>query len=84
MGWDAAGAVGGAESVASYLDNNKYDKILALLPLSFDYGFSQITTCFYVGGEVVLHDFFLANDVLSLIKKQISPSYRVSSLKYLS
>ncbi|OUS23406.1 acyl-CoA ligase (AMP-forming), exosortase A system-associated [Thalassotalea sp. 42_200_T64] len=59
----------GARSVASYLANTADDKILALLPLSFDYGFSQLTTALLVGAEVVLHDYFLAQDVLRAIEK---------------
>src|SRR5579871_4496226 len=35
-----------ARSVSSYLDNNAGDSILAVLPLSFDAGFSQLTTAF--------------------------------------
>ena len=38
--------VAGAESVASYLENTAADRILAVLPLSFDYGLSQLTTAF--------------------------------------
>src|SRR5690606_11335901 len=34
----------GAQSVASYLENNADDTLLAALPLSFDAGFSQLTT----------------------------------------
>ena len=36
--------VAGAKSVASYLDNRADDTLLAALPLSFDAGFSQLTT----------------------------------------
>ncbi|MBC3765779.1 acyl-CoA ligase (AMP-forming), exosortase A system-associated [Neptunicella marina] len=57
----------GAESVAEYLENDDQDVILALLPLSFDYGLSQITTAFLVGAEVVLMDYFLAGDVVKAI-----------------
>ena len=41
--------VAGAKSVASYLENNPDDTLLAALPLSFDAGFSQLTTAFHVG-----------------------------------
>jgi len=59
----------GAKSVASYLKNTAEDKILAVLPLSFDYGFSQLTTSFLVGAECVLLDYLLANDVIKAIIK---------------
>ena len=59
----------GAKSVAQYLQNTAEDKILAVLPLSFDYGFSQLTTVFLVGAECVLLDYLLANDVIKAIIK---------------
>ncbi|WNO62279.1 acyl-CoA ligase (AMP-forming), exosortase A system-associated [Rheinheimera sp. MMS21-TC3] len=59
----------GAQSVASYLDNKQQDIILALLPLSFDYGLSQLTTAFLVGASVVLLDFFLVQDVVRTVEK---------------
>ncbi|MCV2886023.1 acyl-CoA ligase (AMP-forming), exosortase A system-associated [Aestuariibacter sp. AA17] len=54
----------GAESVADYLNNTSDDVILALLPLSFDYGLSQITTSLLVGAKCILMDYFLAGDVV--------------------
>ena len=51
--------VAGAESVASYLENTADDRLLAVLPLSFDYGFSQLTTAFHVGARVVLLNYLL-------------------------
>jgi acyl-CoA ligase (AMP-forming) (exosortase A-associated) len=56
----------GAESVSQYLRNNVDDTILALLPLSFDAGFSQLTTGFLVGAQVVLADYRLAGEVVRL------------------
>ena len=53
----------GGESVASYLENHPEDRILALLPLSFDAGFSQLTTGFHAGATVILHNYLLARDV---------------------
>lgn len=58
--------VAGAESVASYLGNRGDDRILALLPLSFDAGFSQLTTGFAVGAHVVLAGYLLPADVVRL------------------
>jgi len=59
----------GAKSVAQYLQNTASDKILAVLPLSFDYGLSQSTTSFLVAAECVLLDYLLANDVIKAITK---------------
>jgi acyl-CoA ligase (AMP-forming) (exosortase A-associated) len=57
----------GAESVASYLDNSPTDRLLAVLPFSFDYGLSQLTTAFTVGASVVLMDYLLPRDVVRAI-----------------
>ena len=59
--------VAGAESVASYLANDARDRILAVLPLSFDYGLSQLTTAFSVGATAVLINHLLARDVLRAV-----------------
>ncbi|NNF67890.1 MAG: AMP-binding protein, partial [Gammaproteobacteria bacterium] len=53
----------GAKSVSSYLNNTADDKLLTVLPFSFDYGFSQLSTAFYVGAQVVLFDYLLPRDV---------------------
>ncbi|MDL2353694.1 MAG: acyl-CoA ligase (AMP-forming), exosortase A system-associated [Pseudomonadota bacterium] len=59
--------VAGADSVASYLGNTAADRLLAVLPLSFDYGLSQLTTAFSVGATVVLINHLLARDVLKAV-----------------
>ncbi|MDT0351400.1 acyl-CoA ligase (AMP-forming), exosortase A system-associated [Pseudonocardia charpentierae] len=56
----------GAESVSTYLNNTADDRILAVLPLSFDAGLSQLTTGFCVGAQVVLADYLLPGDVVRL------------------
>ena len=42
------------------------DVILSALPLSFDAGFSQLTTAFSVGAHVVLLNYLLPTDVVRL------------------
>lgn len=65
--------VAGAESVAEYLEISDQDRILAVLPLSFDAGFSQLTTGFLRGATVVLLDYVLPKDVVNAVPKfQIS------------
>jgi acyl-CoA ligase (AMP-forming) (exosortase A-associated) len=59
--------VAGATSVASYLDNGADDRILSVLPLSFDYGLSQLTTAFSVGAQVVLMNYLFPRDVITLV-----------------
>jgi acyl-CoA ligase (AMP-forming) (exosortase A-associated) len=51
--------VSGALSVSQYQRNHASDRILAALPLSFDYGFSQVTIAFAVGACAVLTNFAL-------------------------
>ena len=53
----------GAQSVAGYLENRPEDRILSLLPLSFDAGLSQATTAFCVGAKLVLMNYLLPGDV---------------------
>ena len=45
-------------SISKYLENRAEDVLLLLLPLSFGYGFSQVTTAFRVGARVVLEKGF--------------------------
>jgi acyl-CoA ligase (AMP-forming) (exosortase A-associated) len=49
--------ISGAISVSQYLENTPDDRLLAALPLSFDYGLSQITTAFHVGACATLTSF---------------------------
>lgn len=60
----------GATSVACYLHNSTSDTVLAVLPLSFDAGFSQITTSFLVGARVVLLSYLLPQDVLEVMLQE--------------
>ena len=59
----------GGASVSEYLGNRGDDVILAALPLSFDAGFSQLTTAFTVGAHVVLVNYLLTRDVVRLCAK---------------
>ena len=62
--------VAGAKSVASYLENHSGDTLLAALPLSFDAGFSQLTTAFHVGARGVLLNYLLPRDVIKAIERE--------------
>lgn len=62
--------VAGAASVASYLGNGPQDTLLAALPLSFDAGFSQLTTAFHAGARVVLLNWLLPRDVLKALERE--------------
>jgi acyl-CoA ligase (AMP-forming) (exosortase A-associated) len=56
--------VAGAKSVSQYLENSSDDRILSVLPLSFDAGLSQLTTAFAVGAHAVLLNYLLPRDVV--------------------
>ncbi|MDP2225484.1 acyl-CoA ligase (AMP-forming), exosortase A system-associated [Nitrosomonas sp.] len=62
--------VAGAKSVTQYLGNQCDDRILTVLPLSFDYGLSQLTTAFYTGAASVLMNYLLPRDIIQIIREQ--------------
>jgi acyl-CoA ligase (AMP-forming) (exosortase A-associated) len=62
--------VSGAHTVSGYLGNVADDRLLAALPLSFDYGLSQVTTAFAVGACAVLVQFSTAAALLHVIESQ--------------
>ncbi len=62
--------VAGAKSVATYLENCSDDTLLAALPLSFDAGFSQLTTAFHSGARVVLINYLLPKDVVNAMVRE--------------
>jgi acyl-CoA ligase (AMP-forming) (exosortase A-associated) len=61
--------VAGAKSVAQYLKNHPRDRILAALPLSFDAGFSQLTTAFHSGASVTLINHLVPRDVIVAVER---------------
>lgn len=70
-----ANLVLGAASVVSYLHNSAQDRLLAVLPLSFDYGLSQLTSACTVGASVVLLDYLVPQDVVQAVVR-----YRITGL----
>lgn len=62
--------VAGARSVAEYLQNREEDRILSALPLSFDAGFSQLSTAFHVGASVTLINYLLPRDIVTAVEQQ--------------
>lgn len=61
--------VAGARSVNAYLHNDEHDRILTVLPISFDAGFSQLTTGLSAGAEIVLTNFSLPANVVRLCEE---------------
>lgn len=56
----------GAESVATYLENDENDRVLSVLPLSFDAGLSQLTTAFHAGACCVLVNYLVPRDIVRI------------------
>lgn len=59
----------GAESVASYLKLTPNDRVLGVLPLSFDYGQNQLLSTWYAGGAVVPLDYLTPRDVVKAVAR---------------
>lgn len=62
--------VAGARSVAQYLENRPGDRILSALPLSFDAGFSQLSTAFHVGASVSLINYLVPRDIITAVERE--------------
>lgn len=62
--------VAGAKSVVQYLGNHRGDRILSALPLSFDAGFSQLTTAFHAGASVTLINYLVPRDVIAAVERE--------------
>jgi acyl-CoA ligase (AMP-forming) (exosortase A-associated) len=59
----------GAEIVSSYLENTRDDRILSVLPFSFDYGLNQLTTVIRVGATLALQRSQLPGDLLRSLRR---------------
>lgn len=59
--------VAGAKSVSDYLSITAADRLLAVLPFSFDYGLNQLLSALLNGACCVLLDYLLPRDVLTAL-----------------
>ena len=59
----------GAVAVAHYLGLAADDRVLALLPLSFDYGQSQLLATWAAGGAAVPFDYLAAGDAVRAVAR---------------
>ena len=59
----------GAQSVAHYLGLAADDRLLGVLPLSFDYGQNQLFSAWYAGASVAPFDYLAAKDVVRAIDR---------------
>jgi acyl-CoA ligase (AMP-forming) (exosortase A-associated) len=62
--------VAGAASVAAYLAIGPADRLLAVLPLSFDYGLSQLTMAFLRGATAVLMNYLFPKDIVGMVERE--------------
>ncbi len=60
-------AVHSARSAASHLRNREDDRVIGVLPLSFDFGLSQLTTMALVGGTLVMPKATIPTEVVRTI-----------------
>ncbi len=60
----------GAQSVSAYLTITATDRLLAVLPFSFDYGLNQLTAALLQGACCVLLDYLLPRDVIKILESQ--------------
>jgi acyl-CoA ligase (AMP-forming) (exosortase A-associated) len=59
----------GAVSVAHYLHLAPDDRVLGVLPLSFDYGQNQLFSSWYAGAAVAPLDYLTARDVVKAVER---------------
>lgn len=59
----------GAASVAHYLKITSDDRVLAVLPLAFDYGQNQLLSTWFAGGAVVPLDYLTPRDVVKAVER---------------
>lgn len=65
--------VAGSRIVSTYLGISESERILAVLPFSFDAGMNQLMTAFEKGGTCVLINFVFAREIVqTLLKEKIT------------
>ncbi|MFZ2322530.1 MAG: class I adenylate-forming enzyme family protein [Ignavibacteriaceae bacterium] len=63
--------ISAARSIIQYIDNEPNDKILVVLPLSFDYGLYQVIMTFMFGGTIILEKSFnFPVEILKILQKE--------------
>jgi acyl-CoA ligase (AMP-forming) (exosortase A-associated) len=63
-------SIDGAKIVSQYTGLVGDDRILGALPLNFDYGFNQLMDAALLGATLVLHTFFMPNDLLGVLERE--------------
>jgi acyl-CoA ligase (AMP-forming) (exosortase A-associated) len=68
-----ANIVAGSRIVSTYLEITEAERILAVLPFSFDAGMNQLMTAFEKGGTLVLINFVFAREIVqALLRERIT------------
>lgn len=62
--------VAGSRIVSTYLEITENERILAVLPFSFDAGMNQLMTAFEKGGTLVLINFTFAREIVKMLIKE--------------
>ena len=65
-----ANILAGASIVSEYLKISDQDRILAVLPFSFDAGLNQLTTAFQQGSCLVLMQFMFAREIVAMLDEE--------------
>src|SRR5215470_16021702 len=65
-----ANVLAGATIVSTYLEISSTDRILAVLPFTFDAGLNQLTTALQRGGTLVLINFVFARQIVDMLAKE--------------
>jgi acyl-CoA synthetase (AMP-forming)/AMP-acid ligase II len=65
-----ANLLAGAAIVSDYLSIRHQDRILGVLPLSFDAGLNQLTTAFQQGATLVMLSFVLAKQIVRALQSE--------------
>jgi acyl-CoA ligase (AMP-forming) (exosortase A-associated) len=65
-----ANVMAGSTIVSTYLGITSTERILAVLPFSFDAGMNQLMTAFQQGGTIVLINFVFAREVVQMLLKE--------------
>lgn len=60
----------GTRIVRTYLDITSQDRLLSVLPFSFDYGLNQLLTAMEQGATLVLLNFRFGNEIVDALAKQ--------------
>lgn len=62
--------IAGASIVSTYLEITDRERILAVLPFSFDAGMNQLTTAFQQGATLILTTFVFAREIVQMLLKE--------------